>query len=551
MSEATLQAPRPAARPALDAGKPRATLLWFVALPFLASLVFIVSFVLGSGGARTIILALAVLTGMICLVPVILDQGRGTQHRHLMLSLFGLGYLMFMVAPVFTLYPSGPIEEMRGSVAIMHVLPHDVIGGQLAALAGLVAFLVAYALPLGRRVGRALPAPSRQWSSSVTILVGLALVALGWTVYLGNQFGLIPQRAGSGALGAIAGTTIFGIALLTLAYLCLGARVALIALAMLVPVTMFFNFFTGSKSMFLAAPMMVGYAYVVVRRRIPISWIALGLTVIAVFYPVSEFYRQVILEGFTLSAVDVIGDPGAVFSQTARYAASFDLSEYMSEGIRMTSGRLEGLGVLSVIVRDTPERVPFQWGWTIGYIALSYVPRLIWPGKPIITIGQWVTDHYGPGPSILSNTGPTWMGEFYLNFGYPGVVLGMATLGLYFRILHEVFFRPNATVPALLIGALAIFCTVPTIQGGVVGPINGVIMLATPFLLTHMAICAFSRPGLTASAPGHPSRSPEAPAGSRVPPAPGRGARAPVGSGADRWAAGGTVPRVDPRGRDR
>jgi hypothetical protein len=494
VSDAVLQGGRAPALPARRGGSSRAVLLWLLALPFLAGLVFIVFFALSGGGDKTAVLALAAFTGIFCLVPVILDRARPTTHRHLMLSLFGLGYLVFMVAPVFTLYLFQEIEEVRGGVAVQQVLPPDVVRGQIAALTALLCFLLGYALPLGRAVGRALPSPRRQWSASSTIVVGLGLIGLGWAVYLGNQFGLIPERAGSGVLGAIMGSTIFGIALLNLAYLCLRSRVALLIMVLLIPPTMFFNYFTGSKTMFLAPAAMIGYAWLVVRRRIPVLWILAGTLLIALYYPVAQFQRDVILKGLTLSAADVIGDPGRVLSETSRFASSFDFAEYLGEGIRMTSGRLEGLGVLSVIVRDTPGKVPFQGGWTLGYIALSYVPRALWPGKPVITIGQWITDHYGPGPTIVSNTGPTWMGELYLNFGYPGLAIGMMLLGIYLRILHEMFFRPDATVPALLIGALAIFCTIPTLQGGLLGPINGVIYLATPFLLMHGAICLLTSP---------------------------------------------------------
>ncbi len=493
MSGAVYEPERVPARPAQDRGNPRAVLLWFLALPFLASLVFVLFFLLGARGGKAAVLAMAALTGVVCFIPVILDQGRAASHRHLMLSLFGLGYLVYMVAPPFTLYAFEDIVEEPGSVSILHVLPGDVLWGQVAALAALVSFLAAYGLPAGRRLGRALPAPRREWSEAATVTVSLGLIGLGWVFFLGNQFGFIPGWLGSGVLGAISGSTIFGLALLAIAYLKDGSRAAFLLLLVIIPPTMFFNFFTGSKTLFLAPLMMVAYAYVVVRRRIRARWLIPGILLIALYYPVAQFHREVILRGNTLGAGDVIGDAGEILSATASYAQSFRFVDYLGDGIRMTSGRLEGLGVLSVIVRDTPDKVPYQGGWTLSYIFLSYVPRLLWPNKPPMTIGHWVTAMYGPGP-IPSNTGPTWMGELYFNFGFPGLVLGMALLGIWFRVLHEMFFRPNATIPALLVGAVVIFCTVPSLQGGVLGPINGVTYLATPILLTHFAICMLTRP---------------------------------------------------------
>ena len=45
----------------------------------------------------------------------------------------------------------------------------------------------------------------------------------------------------------------------------------------------------------------------------------------------------------------------------------------------ITAMRLDGLGILSVIVRDAGHRVPYQDGRTLAYIPMSYVPRLLWP----------------------------------------------------------------------------------------------------------------------------------------------------------------------------
>ena len=38
---------------------------------------------------------------------------------------------------------------------------------------------------------------------------------------------------------------------------------------------------------------------------------------------------------------------------------------------------------------------PFQQGRTLALFPAAFVPRLLWPGKPEITLGQWITDTYG------------------------------------------------------------------------------------------------------------------------------------------------------------
>jgi hypothetical protein len=150
--------------------------------------------------------------------------------------------------------------------------------------------------------------------------------------------------------------------------------------------------------------------------------------------------------------------------------------------------RFDGLGVASVIVRDCPARVPFQGGWSIAQIFITYVPRIVWKDKPLLTTGQWVTDNFGSGPGISSATGSTWIGELWFNFGWPGIVFGMLLVGVYFRVLHEMLFKPDAVMPAQLMAVIAMFAIPPSLGGALIAPVNGVVVTAVPIVFTHWIV---------------------------------------------------------------
>jgi hypothetical protein len=177
-----------------------------------------------------------------------------------------------------------------------------------------------------------------------------------------------------------------------------------------------------------------------------------------------------------------------------RFVSTTKLDDYVVEGMLATSARLDALSITSVIARDAGDRVPFQHGWSLGYIAIAYVPRFVWPEKPWTTIGEWVTDNFGSGPMIESATGPSWVGEFYFNFGWAGVVIGMALLGAWFRWVHECFLGVDATIPSLFAGAVALFAIAPAVLGGVIAPINDVVYKVAPIVLVHLFVRAFTRP---------------------------------------------------------
>ncbi len=473
---------------ARDAGRPRMATAWLGALPFIGLLTFVLGVGFGVSGGDIPILGLAIITIVFCLVPVILDQARPAPQRHLLLSLFSLAWMMFFAVPVFTRYLGNEPGPDTPLTSLLYATPADIVQGQLAALVALLLVYLSYTLPFARMTGQAIPKMQRDWSNDATLLVAAAILPLGWTVYLGGQFGLIPRWAGSGVLGTFASATYYGVALLGLALVRYRSRAAVIFLAVMIPITMGFNFFTGSKRLFLIAPGMVVMAFMVHNRRIRIRYIAAGFLAVALLYPTAQFYRDVILVENTLSAVQVLRNPSRAVSSIVNYTQTFKFGEYMLQGIKATGNRSSALDILTTIVRDTPDKVPFQGGWSLGYIVLNYVPRFLWHDKPDVTIGQFITDNYTPAVGMRTFTGPSWVGELYMNFGYLGIIGGMLFCGFYFRILHEWLFWPGATIPALWLGMVAMFATFPTLGGGILALFNFMPFFGVPILVAHWLV---------------------------------------------------------------
>jgi hypothetical protein len=175
-----------------------------------------------------------------------------------------------------------------------------------------------------------------------------------------------------------------------------------------------------------------------------------------------------------------------VFSSLSSFLSERELGEYFLDGASRAGVRLDGVGRASVIIRETPRSVPYQGGWSLANIFIAYIPRILWPDKPIITIGQWITDTYGTGAQ--SATGPTWIGEFWMNFGLAGVLGGMFAMGLLLRLAHEIFLRRSRTIPAMLAIAVILYKLATTVAGGVVGAVNGVIFALVPIFFAHFVV---------------------------------------------------------------
>lgn len=102
-------------------------------------------------------------------------------------------------------------------------------------------------------------------------------------------------------------------------------------------------------------------------------------------------------------------------------------------------GRLTNFNQLSQIGRLVEED-GFYGGSTLEYLGTAFIPRFLWPEKPIIAKGSWFAVRIGQAyikPDGLSSNSVnmTVPGELYLNFGWLGTLLGCTAFGALIAIL--------------------------------------------------------------------------------------------------------------------
>lgn len=77
-------------------------------------------------------------------------------------------------------------------------------------------------------------------------------------------------------------------------------------------------------------------------------------------------------------------------------------------------------------------------GKTLEYMGFALIPRVLWPAKPKIVKGRWFALEigqaidYGKG-NVNNSVNMTVPGELYLNFGWPGAIIGSLLFGLLVR----------------------------------------------------------------------------------------------------------------------
>jgi hypothetical protein len=116
--------------------------------------------------------------------------------------------------------------------------------------------------------------------------------------------------------------------------------------------------------------------------------------------------------------------------------------------------------------------VDFQRGGTLWPAFVWFVPRALWPGKPIMSTGSWYATTVLGWPPGGGEAAVTLPGDFYLNFGVVGVLVGMFLYGLGLRVVYEYLVirigPPTgiwAFLPILLMFGLALERNLATIIG--------------------------------------------------------------------------------------
>jgi hypothetical protein len=94
--------------------------------------------------------------------------------------------------------------------------------------------------------------------------------------------------------------------------------------------------------------------------------------------------------------------------------------------------RLTTFNQLTQVVRVVRED-GFLQGETLEYLGIAFIPRFLWPEKPTIAKGAWFALRIGQARlhngRITNAVNMTVAGEFYLNFGWTGVVIGTVLFG--------------------------------------------------------------------------------------------------------------------------
>jgi len=298
----------------------------------------------------------------------------------------------------------------------------------------LITLIGTFAMHLGLTLVR--PRPSRMPHSRYAFLPKtLFVLAVFWAI--GTVALLRPELFAR--LGVLGGFLQFGpeAALFALAFAPRGAfrlssRQFWTTFAIGTAVFVIAALFSGMKTniMFALMPLFAVFVHrSELRKWVPIAVISGILSYLLVVAPIVNGARILASqhgEDFSTNVKYVLADPVSTLDANS-------LQDFFTDQLDAAMRRMFEFPQVCGFMLSEVRRTGFAEGATMSDWYYGLVPRIFWPEKPNVSRGAWFTAYLGFSNSAAeatTSTGMTSPGEWYWNFGIPGVIAGMFVTGL-------------------------------------------------------------------------------------------------------------------------
>lgn len=218
---------------------------------------------------------------------------------------------------------------------------------------------------------------------------------------------------------------------------------------------------SGSKERVLI-PIFLLLAIYSLRQKLPlIPLIVTGVIFFLFIFPFTVIYKMLMWSGESMSDAFILA-----FEYYFNSVAGFD-KDFFRKILFSTFGeRLNYVDVISVIVHETPRIWDFKLGYTYFLFFVSFIPRIIWHNKPIISgYGNKFGIDYGfiTNYDIDTSMDMGWVGEMFINFGWFGF-LAAFLYGLFYQVIYLYFMKDRKL--SLIASVLYTFFLYNMVRGG-------------------------------------------------------------------------------------
>ncbi len=179
--------------------------------------------------------------------------------------------------------------------------------------------------------------------------------------------------------------------------------------------------------------------------RAPIYFVFgwLGLSAFVTYMNGRESIRRVVWEDSTL-----LQKANIAWEEMSKFEF-FDI--YNSEHLQFLDGRLNQSELIGKAIQfHEADFIEFEMGKTLVYATVAWIPRILWPDKPVSGGSEFVSLHTGRKFSTTTTIASGQVFELYVNFGMLGPIVGLFLLGY---ILRYIDIRASQQLLSLRVGS--------------------------------------------------------------------------------------------------
>ncbi|MDF1553820.1 MAG: hypothetical protein P1P84_12190 [Deferrisomatales bacterium] len=369
----------------------------------------------------------------------------------------------------------------------------------LVILTGGVSVLVSYLL-VARWWGRSerLQDPPH-WAYTPSVLFAFGCWCVGITAQFVVQF--VYGTTGPKAVGFLSHLVsnlyylalLGGIIMIITALNNARSRLAWLLLAIAIGVEFIFGFLGNIKEVSFRLVILILIALFFLRGRISLLIVAIFIVVFVPYQSVFSIYRENILQVREKSPLEAVQE----FSKSAERISkesSRDVNSYV-RSIFFFFDRVDGRKYVEIITQKVGHGVKFLNGETLNLYFYSFIPGALWKNKPQISTGQLMNRTFKLSASQETYVPTTQLGEFYWNFGVPGVLFGMSFVGMFLALVNGVFLSgKGASTVGMLVIMVAFYFLIMRFESGFASQYN---QFTRVVVLVGLMAVVFSRLGWT------------------------------------------------------
>jgi hypothetical protein len=347
---------------------------------------------------------------------------------------------------------------------------------ELLLVLGALVFIVAYQAAVARpdaQQGTAV----KEWKTAATVQAGLLLWAIGaagtwiWQVYRYRNAFEVNEGFGEWTnFALVLARLLHPLGMMLLAYALATTRNRLLLALVLTAITLdvVIGFIGDTKEIAMRGVLLVIFAKVLVGGKLPKGWLVTAAVFVLTLFPVFQAYRS-----------EVMGVKGQSRAQAAANIwHSIELALQSREKVTAGKsdfyanpsflGRNDMKPAIEMLIDKMGNEAPYQDGRTLVLFVTALVPRMLWPDKPDISVGQLFNRelHLSEDPDTYIS--PSFVGDMYWNFGSAGVLAGMAVLGYLLGFVNRrCDMSQHRSVPRLLVLASTIYALCVRFEDGI------------------------------------------------------------------------------------